>query len=215
MFDSLFWAFIALAALLTITPGADTVLTVRNTISGGTRDGLLTMAGVVSGVVFQPLLAALGLAALFVRLPIAFAAVKLAGAFYLVYLGVQSLHEAAHLWRIRRPNGFGAASILTSRNPWKPYRQGFLTNALNPKIAVFYFAVLPQFIKAGDPVLLKSMAMASCHYLMGAVWLGGIALAAGRARALLVRPRVKATLEGFSGLAMIGFGARLAFARAR
>jgi threonine/homoserine/homoserine lactone efflux protein len=215
MFDSLFWAFLVLAALLTITPGADTVLTLRNTISGGTRDGLLTMAGVVSGVVFQPLLAALGVAALFVRLPIAFAFVKLAGAFYLVYLGIQSLREAAHWWRTRQPNDVGLASILASRNPWKPYREGFLTNALNPKIAIFYFAVLPQFIKADDPVLLKSMAMASCHYLMGAVWLGGLALAAGRARALLIRPRVKATLEGLSGLAMIGFGARLAFARAR
>jgi len=173
------------------------------------------MAGVVSGVVFQPLLAAFGVAALFVRLPIAFAAVKLAGAFYLIYLGVQSLREAMRVWRTHQANDVKLTSIFTSRDPWKPYREGFLTNALNPKIAVFYFAVLPQFIKPADPVLLKSMAMASCHYLMGAVWLGGIALAAGRARALLIRPRVKASLEGLSGLAMIGFGARLAFARAR
>src|SRR5207253_2842436 len=89
MFDSLFWAFLALAALLTITPGADTVLTLRNTLAGGTRDGLWTMAGVCSGFVFQPLLAALGVAALFVRLPLAFAVVKLAGAIYLIYLGGQ------------------------------------------------------------------------------------------------------------------------------
>src|SRR2546423_11239706 len=102
MFDSLFWAFIALAAVITVTPGADTVLTLRNTLSGGTRDGLWTMAGVVSGVVFQPLLAACGVAALFVRLPVAFAAVKLAGAVYLLYLGVQSLRQTAQLWSRRR-----------------------------------------------------------------------------------------------------------------
>src|SRR5919205_230130 len=212
MFDSLFWAFIALAAVLTITPGADTVLTLRNTLSGGTRDGLWTMAGVVSGVVFQPLLAALGVAALFIRLPVAFAAVKLAGAVYLVYLGVQSLREAARLCRSRRPNYSDLKANPAVHRGWKPYREGFLTNALNPKIAVFYFAVLPQFIKAGDPVLLKSLLMALCHYLMGALWLGGIAVAAGQARALLIRPRVKAALDGVSGLAMIGFGARLAFA---
>src|SRR5438874_1507240 len=101
MFDSLFWAFLALAALLTITPGADTVLTLRNTLAGGTRDGLWTMAGVCSGFVFQPLLAGLGVAALFVRLPLAFAVVKVAGAIYLIYLGGQSLREGSRLWRKR------------------------------------------------------------------------------------------------------------------
>src|SRR5436305_9418512 len=101
MFDSLFWAFLALAALLTVTPGADTVLTLRNTLTGGTRAGLWTMAGICSGFVFQPLLATLGVAALFVKLPLAFAAVKMAGAFYLVYLGGQSLREAFRAWHKR------------------------------------------------------------------------------------------------------------------
>src|SRR5207237_1048818 len=101
MFDSLFWAFIALAALLTITPGADTVLTLRNTLSGGTRQGLWTVAGICSGFMFQPMIAVLGVAALFVRLPPAFAVVKMVGAIYLVYLGVQSLREAIRLFRTR------------------------------------------------------------------------------------------------------------------
>jgi threonine/homoserine/homoserine lactone efflux protein len=213
MFDSLFWAFVGLALLVTISPGADTVLTIRNTLGGGTRDGIWTVAGIISGLFFQPLFAAFGVAALFVKLPVAFEAVKLAGALYLIYLGVQSLREAVRLWRasdMKVP-----ISARTTRDSWKPYREGLLTNALNPKIAVFYFAVLPQFIKATDPVLLKSLLMAGCHYLMGAVWLGGIALVAGKSRALLTRPRVKVTLETVSGCAMIGFGVRLAFARAR
>ena len=215
MFDSLFWAFIALAALLTITPGADTVLTLRNTLSGGTRDGLWTMAGICSGFVFQPLLAALGLAALFVQLPLAFAFVKFAGAIYLVYLGVQSLHESVKLFRTNRAAQPHFRESGRRASAAKRYREGLLTNALNPKIAVFYFAVLPQFIKAGDPVLLKSLLMTFCHYVMGVIWLGGIAICAGQLRSVLTRPRVKATLEGVSGLAMIGFGARLALARAR
>lgn len=214
MFDSLFWAFLVLAAVLTITPGADTVLTLRNTLAGGTRDGLWTMAGVCSGFVFQPLLAALGVAALFVRLPLAFAVVKVAGAIYLIYLGIQSLIEATRLWRKR--SGLNQIEPTNGhQNKWKRYREGLLTNALNPKIGVFYFAVLPQFIKAGDPVLLKSLLMTLCHYGMGVLWLGGIALAAGHLRHFLTRPRIKASLDGIAGLAMIGFGARLAFARAR
>ena len=215
MFDSLFWAFIALAALLTISPGADTVLTLRNTLSGGTRAGLYTMAGICSGFVFQPLLATLGVAALFVKLPLAFEVVKIAGAIYLIFLGVRSLSEAIKLWRARNQREELSPREPESGSGWKRYREGLLTNALNPKIAVFYFAVLPQFIKPGDPVLLKSMLMTFCHYVMGMIWLGGIAVCAGQLRRILIRPRVKAGLEGLSGLAMIGFGAKLAFARAR
>src|SRR5689334_13226396 len=118
MFDSLFWAFLVLAAVLTITPGADTVLTLRNTLAGGTRDGLWTMAGVCSGFVFQPLLAALGVAALFVRLPLAFAVVKVAGAIYLIYLGIQSLIEATRLWRKR--SGLNQIEPTSGhQNKWK------------------------------------------------------------------------------------------------
>src|SRR5213082_3444144 len=102
MFDSLFWAFIMLAAVLTITPGADTVLTLRNTLAGGARDGLWTMAGICSGFLFQPMLAVLGVAALFVKLPVAFAVVKIAGAVYLVYLGAQSLRKAIRVLRAHR-----------------------------------------------------------------------------------------------------------------
>jgi threonine/homoserine/homoserine lactone efflux protein len=215
MFDSLFWAFIILAAILTITPGADTVLTLRNTLAGGTRAGLWTMAGICSGFLFQPLLAALGLAALFVKLPVAFAVLKIAGAFYLGFLGLKSLSAAARLWRA--PGRAEDSTFPASRrgSGWKRYREGLLTNALNPKIAVFYFAVLPQFIKPADPILLKSLLLTFCHYIMGALWLGAIAFAAGQLRTFLTRPRMKAGLEAASGLAMIGFGAKLALARAR
>jgi threonine/homoserine/homoserine lactone efflux protein len=214
MFDSLFWAFIALAALLTVTPGADTVLTIRNTLASGTRAGLCTMAGICSGFMFQPLLATLGVAALFVRLPLAFAVVKTAGALYLVYLGIQSLHEAIRLCR-SRTDSETVTPAAAKVSGWKRYREGLLTNALNPKIAVFYFAILPQFIKPGDPILMKSLLMTFCHYAMGMIWLGGMALCAGQLRSVLVRPGVKAALEALSGVAMIGFGARLALSRVR
>jgi threonine/homoserine/homoserine lactone efflux protein len=131
MFDSLFWAFVGLAVLVTITPGADTVLTIRNTLTGGTRDGIWTVAGICSDFIFQPLLAALGVAALFIKLPLAFTAVKFAGALYLVYLGGQSLREAARLWKARY--GEVPVGARTNSDSWKRYREGLLTNALIPK----------------------------------------------------------------------------------
>jgi threonine/homoserine/homoserine lactone efflux protein len=152
-------------------------------------------------------------AALFIKLPLAFAAVKFAGALYLVYLDGQSLREAARLWKARyREVPVGAR---TNSDSWKRYREGLLTNALNPKIAVFYFAVLPQFIKAADPVLLKLLLMAGCHYLMGALWLSGVALAAGKSRTAYPAAR-----QGYLGNPFRLphdriRRARLAFARAR
>src|SRR5690242_3977713 len=121
MFDSLFWAFIALAALLTISPGADTVLTLRNTLSGGTRAGFYTTAGICSGFVFQPLLATLGVAALFVKLPLAFAVVKMAGAIYLIFLGIRSLSEAIRLWRARNRQEEIAPGERQRGSGWKHY----------------------------------------------------------------------------------------------
>jgi threonine/homoserine/homoserine lactone efflux protein len=218
MFDSYFWAFVGLAALLTITPGADTVVTLHNAVAGGTRAGLWTTAGVCSGVVFQPLLAALGVAALFVRSAVAFDVIKLAGAAYLIFLGMQSLRSAWREWR-RRPGDSALAGDTAVSLPvvpgWRRYREGLLTNALNPKIAVFYFAVLPQFIRPGDPALSKSLLMAACHYGMGALWLSTLSLLAGRARTVLLRPRVRAGMDTVTGIAMIGFGVRLAVTRAR
>jgi threonine/homoserine/homoserine lactone efflux protein len=168
MFDQQFLAFLLLAALLTITPGADTILTLRNSLSGGVRAGLWTAAGVCSGFFVQPLLASLGVAALFVESQTAFNVVKFAGAAYLAYLGVQSLRSA---WRWLSLGG-GAElareqSPMSERSPWAGFREGALTNALNPKIAVFYFAVLPQFVTPGQAVLAKSLAMSAAHYLMG------------------------------------------------
>src|SRR5437588_6586793 len=123
MFDSLFWAFIALAALVTITPGADTVLTLRNTLSGGTREGFWTVAGICSGFMFQPMIAVLGVAALFVQLPLAFAVIKMAGAIYLVYLGVQSVREAIRLFRTRELVQQRFPEVKSRSRAWKRYRE--------------------------------------------------------------------------------------------
>ena len=216
MFDHQFFAFLLLAGLLTITPGADTVLTLRNSLAKGTRAGLWTAAGVCSGFFVQPVLASLGVAALFVESQTAFNVVKFAGAAYLVYLGAQSLRSSWQWLHSGATSDDSNAQGLTSDDGgWANYRQGLLTNALNPKIAVFYFAVLPQFIAPGQAVLFKSLVMAASHYIMGVIWLSAIACAAGRAREAFLRPRLRAAFDGIAGLAMIGFGLKLAASKAR
>jgi threonine/homoserine/homoserine lactone efflux protein len=215
VFDHQFMSFLALALLLTITPGADVVLTIRNSLSGGSKDGLWTMAGICSGFFVQPVLASLGVAALLVNSATAFNLVKFAGAAYLTYLGSRSLLSAWRWWvqeTNSEPMDVPIESSKTRR--WVRYREGLLTNALNPKIAVFYFAVLPQFINPGDPVLLKSLLMSASHYLIGVVWLSSLALVAGQARELFLKPKTRATCEAISGLTMIGFGLKLATSEA-
>ncbi len=216
MFDANFYSFLGLAAVLTLTPGADTMLTIRNALARGTSGGLWTTAGICAGFFVQPTLAALGLAAIFLSSELAFNLVKWAGAAYLLYLGTQSLISARRWWHESSDGDVHAATPGSDPvSGWQSFREGLLTNALNPKIAVFYFAVLPQFISPGDSVLAKSLLLSGAHYLMGILWLSTLAIAAGRARHLFFRRRVRAGFEAFAGFAMIGFAVRLAFARSR
>lgn len=224
MFDSRFLAFLLLAGVLTLTPGADTMLALRNAIARGKRGGLWTVVGIGTGFFVQPMLAALGLAAILVRSKVAFDIVKWAGSLYLAYLGVQSLRGAVTSWRARKQI---PESNAKSEEPGLPgfaqpddspgacFRQGLLTNALNPKIGVFYFAILPQFLKSGDPVFAKSLLMAASHYVMGMLWLSGLVLLAARVRGLFARPAVRIAMDALSGFVLIGFGIRLAAARAK
>jgi threonine/homoserine/homoserine lactone efflux protein len=205
MFDSQVLAFCAVAALVTISPGPDTFLVIRNTLGGGVRGGIATVLGIVSGGTVHALLAALGLTLILVQSAQAFFWVKLLGAAYLVYLGVQSLRQGL------RPSPDDAplrAAHVASRR--RAFAEGFVTNALNPKVAVFYFAFLPQFISPGDAVALKSVLLAGIHYAMGLIWLSGVALAVARAARVLTRPAVRRGLDVVTGTIFAGLGLKLA-----
>lgn len=213
MLDPQIMAFAGVAALLTITPGADTLLVMRSVLTRGQRAGLLTTLGICSGCLIHAALSALGLSLILMRSALVFDAVKLAGAGFLVYLGVQALRQA---WRAEgqlvplepsQPAG-QPQSMFT-----QPFVVGLLTNLLNPKVAIFYLAFLPQFLSPGDPVLAKSLLLALLHAVMGVVWLSLVTVFISGLRAWLVRPRVKRTLETFTGTVLILFGLRLALAR--
>lgn len=210
MFDSGLAAFALVVFVLTITPGADTMLVIRNTLRGGRRDGMMTASGVISGVFTHAVLSALGLSVILSRSAAAFHSVKLVGALYLVWLGIQSLRSA------RRPTGLAVidasddapGSALPPRR--RPFLEGLLTNILNPKVAIFYLAFLPQFIAPGDPVLAWSLLMALIHNMMGILWLGLIAVLVSRSRQWVRRPTVKRWLDAVSGTVLVALGIRLA-----
>jgi RhtB (resistance to homoserine/threonine) family protein len=194
--------FLAVAAIVVITPGVDMALVTRNALMYGRRAAVRTALGINLGIFFWVMAASLGLAAVVATSAEAFAVIKLAGALYLVYLGVQALRSARHHRGVNvtvRPAPSGREAL----------RQGLVSNLLNPKIAVFFTSLLPQFVGTnGSPgeVLLLGLLFNA----MGVCWLLGYAIAAARGRNFLVRPRVKRALDRVTGIVLIGLGTRLA-----
>lgn len=207
MFDHSVAAFALIAMALTIAPGPDTFLVIANTSAGGFRRGFATVLGIVSGGACYVLLVACGLIRVLVYSPTLFYAVKLAGAGYLVYLGWSALRG---VFRQAPAMAADVAPPPPAKSIRASYLQGLLTNALNPKIAVFYLAFLPQFLNPGDPVVLKSALLIGIHYFEGLVWLSLLAFSVGRLSRFLARPRVKKTMDAVLGTTMMGFGVKLA-----
>jgi RhtB (resistance to homoserine/threonine) family protein len=202
-------AFTAVAALLTVAPGPDTFLVVRNSLRGGRRDGFATALGITSGLYFHALLSAVGVSAVLARSVSAFGVLKVAGALYLAWLGVQSLRAAARPAAAQAAGDPAAAHVPGARS----YREGLLTNLLNPKVIVFYLALLPQFISPGDAVVPKALLLAAIHGALGVAWLGLLAWGVDRSRQFFLRPRLRRFMDGLCGAVLVGFGLRLAFAQ--
>jgi RhtB (resistance to homoserine/threonine) family protein len=202
-------AFALVAALMTVSPGADTFLVVRNTLRGGRDDGWLTVAGICSGLFVHALLSALGVSAILAHSATAFLALKVAGAAYLAWLGLQSLRTAA------RGSGAPAqAAVTAARVPAsRSFREGFLTNLLNPKVIVFYLALLPQFLSPGDAVLAKSLLLTAIHFAEGILWLGFVAWGVNRTRRHFLRPALRRWMDAICGSILVALGLRLAFSQ--
>ena len=197
--------FLLAITLLTMTPGLDTLMVIRNAARGGWRDGLLTSFGICCGLFVHASISAAGLSVILLGSARAFTALKLAGALYLVWLGSQSLISAWQAKGIRLPE-VGSHAF----RPWQSLREGFLSNVLNPKPIVFYMAFLPQFIDPARSPLGQSLFMAGLHFAIATVWQGLLVLLVDRARLWLADPRVSRGLDGIAGLILLGIGARLA-----
>ena len=198
-------AFLAVALVVICTPGPDTALTVRNSLLGDRRAGIFTALGVSTGQLIWTLAASAGIAALLVASEPAFRALKLAGAAYLIWLGVQTL------WGVlRRRTREVRADNDRSVSPRQAWRQGVLSNLGNPKSAAFFTSLLPQF---GDGSFLVLLALGLLYSALTLAWLSGYALAVTKAGDVLRRERVRRALDAVTGAVLVALGIRLATER--
>lgn len=206
MFEHFHWLpFLVAITALTMSPGVDSLLVMRNAARGGVRDGLLTSLGICLGLFAHATVSALGLSVILLGSATLFAAMKIAGAAYLAWLGIQSLRSAWHAQGMRiSVQGARVVPATTS------LREGLLSNVLNPKPIIFYMAFLPQFIDPAHSAIIQSLAMAAIHFTIAMVWQGLLVLMVDRARSLLERPRVSQIMDGATGVLLLGFGAKLA-----
>ncbi len=198
-------AFVAVSAVVICTPGQDTALTIRNTLAGGRRSGIATAAGVSLGQAVWTVAASAGVVALLTASEPVFRTLKLAGAAYLVYLGGQSLWAAISR---RRPRELAVdASVPLSSG--RALRQGVLSNLGNPKMAVFFASLLPQFAPDGKASFAVLLALGFLFCAMTFLWLTVYAVAVARLGRLLTGT-VGRALDAVTGVVLIALGFRLA-----
>ncbi|NDC59346.1 MAG: LysE family translocator [Alphaproteobacteria bacterium] len=196
-------AFVGAAALLTITPGVDTALVLRTAVAGGARAAWFAALGIGVGCLAWAGLVSLGVAALMKAAPLAFEALKWAGAAYLAFLGLSALFRPRSEFSLGETDQHGSA-----------FRRGLLTNILNPKVGVFYISFLPQFIPAGADVAMTSFALAGVHVGLSVLWFGALIAATAPLGRVLQRPGTVRALDRLTGVVFLGFGVKLALSRA-
>jgi threonine/homoserine/homoserine lactone efflux protein len=197
-------AFLAVALVVICTPGPDTALTVRNSLLGTRRAGIFTALGVSTGQLVWTFAASIGIAALLVASEPAFQALKLVGAAYLIWLGLQTLWSV-----VRRQSRERVAEPRRAVSSHQAWRQGVLSNLGNPKSAAFFTSLLPQF---GDSFVVL-LALGLLYSALTLTWLSAYAVAVARAGEVLRRERVRRTLDAVTGAVLVAFGIRLATER--
>ncbi|CAN5300906.1 LysE family translocator [soil metagenome] len=201
-----YWSFLAFSAILVVVPGPDFAVVTKASLAAGRRSGAWASAGVATSNAVQGLVAVVGLGALVVASQPVFTAIKWLGVAYLGFLGVQALRAA---WRgdyLAAPDGTPASERRAAVHGW---RQGFLSNITNPKVLVFYLAVLPQFLPA-DPALWQMLLLGLTHAALGLGYLLVLVTGVHQARRFLTRRRVRRGLDAGTGIVLLGFSARLA-----
>lgn len=197
--------FVSTAFLLNLTPGPDTLYILGRSLAQGRRSGVASVLGISSGCLVHTLAAALGLSAVLMASGTAFNLVKILGAAYLVFLGIQML-------RSKTPLHAGLVPMKKD-SVWAIYRQGVVTNVLNPKVALFFLALLPQFVSrdSAHPVL-ALLALGLTFVGTGTLWCLCLAFGAASLHTRMQRhPKVSLWIARFAGLTFLGLGVRLAW----
>lgn len=197
--------FLAVSILLILIPGPDTAIVTKNAIGGGRRAGVLAAVGVSIGLSVWTAAAALGIAALLRASAVGFFVLKVIGAVYLAWIGIQLLRSAGKVQ--------SSAPRDITRSHRRALRQGILSDLGNPKIAVFFTSLLPQFVHEGGNALVALVFLGLVFAFLTLVWLAAYAFAVGHASGLLQRPGVRRVLDRVTGVVLIGFGVKLALER--
>jgi RhtB (resistance to homoserine/threonine) family protein len=197
--------FLVISILLILVPGPDTAVVTKNALVTGRRGGVFAAVGVSAGLAVWTLAAALGLAALLQASAVAFLALKVAGAIYLVWIGIQMLRARplppAGEGELRPRRGSGRKALC----------RGLISDLSNPKIAVFFTSFLPQLVHAGSSTFASLLLFGAIFCALTLLWLAAYGLLLGHGSAVLRRPAVRTALDRFTGIVLIGFGVRLAF----
>jgi threonine/homoserine/homoserine lactone efflux protein len=192
-------SFLGVSALVIVTPGQDTALTIRNSLRAGRRGGVMTALGVSTAQVVWAAATSAGLAALLVASEPVFLALRWLGAAYLVFLGLQSLLRSVR----------GADRADPPRRSRSAYRQGLVSNLGNPKMAIFFSSLLPQFAHSFGALFVLGLLFAA----MTLTWLSAYAVAVSKAGDVLRRTNVRRVMDAIVGAVLVAFGARLAAER--
>jgi len=206
--DARFGAYLAVAALLIITPGPDTALVVRNALLSGRRAASFTTFGIGAGSLIWALASVLGIAALLERSVVAFTVWKFVGAAYLGYLGIRSL--IASFWKNKQAAAMTPAPQVTQLSERVSFRQGFLNNLSNPKAGAIFATALPQFIGPGDPPL-RLLLMMLAYEVILLSWLNLYGYLVSRAGQSRFGTRAREILQAVTGVVLIALGVRLVF----
>jgi threonine/homoserine/homoserine lactone efflux protein len=201
--------FLAAALILIMIPGPDQALITRHALTSGRTAGLFTMLGGATGLTVHATAAAAGVSAILVASETAFTMLKVVGVIYLMWMGVQTI-RAASGQMVQDEN----AESRPAYSPWHYLRHGFLSNSLNPKVALFFVTFLPQFLPDSGGAFMYALFLSGLFAALYVVWFSCSVFAIEYFATFLRRPRVRARIERVTGLLLVGFALRLAFQQA-
>jgi RhtB (resistance to homoserine/threonine) family protein len=197
-----FFTFLVLSLFVVMSPGIDTALITKRTISDGRKDGYKMALGLSTGSLVHTFAAAFGISAILMQSAVAFEIVKYIGALYLIYLGLSSFISKKKV-----------ASDENENNPEmkkSAFKQGLFSNVLNPKVAMFFLTFLPQFVKIGENATQQLIMMGVIYTVLSITWFFVYVLLINYLRVWLMSPKVQRIMDKATALVLIGFGLKLA-----